>query len=109
MAYDETLANRVRETLADQTGLIERKMFGGLAFMLNGNMCCGIMKNELMVRVGPERYDTALASPEARIMDFTGRPMKNIVLISAEGVSNDEALKDWVQKGVAFATSLPAK
>lgn len=109
MAYDEALANRVRETLTDQTELTERKMFGGLSFMLNGNMCCGIIKDELMVRVGAEKYDAALANPKARIMTFTGRPMKNFVLISAEGVSTDEKLKAWVQQGVDFATSLPAK
>ncbi|MCC6614794.1 MAG: TfoX/Sxy family protein [Anaerolineae bacterium] len=109
MAYDETLAHRVREALAGQSGLTERKMFGGIAFMLSGNMCCGILKDGLLVRVGPEKYDAALANPQAHIMDFTGRPMKNIVLIDSEGVSTDEGLNAWLRQGVDFAASLPAK
>lgn len=109
MAYDETLADRVRSALGPHMGLTERKMFGGLAFMLDGNMCVGIVGDELMVRVGPDGYDTALGQPHARLMDFTGRPMRGIVYVGEKGVTSDDALTAWVQRGVGFAASLPAK
>ena len=109
MAYDETLAQRVRALLDEQEELSERKMFGGLAFMLRGNMCCGIVGNELMVRVGPEQYGVALAQPHARMIDFTGRPMTGMVMVSAEALGSDEHLDVWVAQGVAYAGSLPAK
>ncbi|MBE0689556.1 MAG: TfoX/Sxy family protein [Anaerolineae bacterium] len=109
MAYDETLANRVRETLAGQPGLTERKMFGGIAFMLNGNMCCGIIKDELMVRIGAVKHEAALAQSQVRPMDFTGRPMKGMVMVGAEGLHSDLALRGWVEQGVEYAASLPAK
>ena len=80
MAYDEELAERIRAALGDRADVSERKMFGGLSFMLRGNMCCGVDKTNLMVRVGSEAYDEALAQPGARLMDFTGRPMKGISL-----------------------------
>lgn len=86
MAYDEGLAHRVRATLADQPAVVEKKMFGGLTFMLQGNMCCGIMKDGLMVRVGPEHYVDALGQPHARPMLFTGKPMKGIVLVGRKAV-----------------------
>ena len=81
MAYDERLAQRVREELADRPGYAEKKMFGGLCFLLRGNMCCGVGKDGLMVRVGPEQYESALADDHARQMDFTGRPMKGFVFV----------------------------
>src|SRR5688500_4687974 len=109
MAYDESLARRVRVFLANQTELSERKMFGGLAFMVRGNMCCGIVGDELMVRVGPEQYAAALAQPHAREMDFTGRPMTGMVMVAAAGLATDEALEQWVRQGVTFASSLPSK
>jgi TfoX/Sxy family transcriptional regulator of competence genes len=109
MAYDENLAWRVRAQLADQADLSERKMFGGLAFMLRGNMCCGILGEELMVRVGPEQYATALAQLHAREMDFTGRPMTSMVMVATEGLSSDTALEEWIRQGIAFASSLPPK
>jgi TfoX/Sxy family transcriptional regulator of competence genes len=109
MAYDERLAHRVRAALADEAQLTERKMFGGLAFMLQGNMCCGIIKDELMVRVGPQQYAQALAQPHARMLDFTGRPMKGMVMVAPPGVEDDEALGRWVESGVAFTKTLPAK
>jgi len=109
MAYSEVLAQRVRETLQDELGVTERKMFGGLCFMVRGNMCCGIMGDELMLRVGPEQYEAALASPNARKMDFTGRAMKGMVYIDTEGIATDQALRDWVQWGLNFAGALPAK
>ena len=109
MAYDEVLAERVRRALTGRAGLSERKMFGGIAFMLQGNMCCGIVRNDLMVRVGPERHEEALAQPHARPMDFTGRPMRGMVYVTPEGCRTDEALKRWVEQGLNFAATLPAK
>ena len=109
MAYDEELAERVRRALAGRKGLSEKKMFGGIAYMLRGNMCCGIVKDQLMVRVGPERHAEALAQPHARPMDFTGRPMRGMVYVTPEGCRTDEALKRWVEQGLNFAATLPAK
>ena len=109
MAYDEALAERVRTALSDRDGLSERKMFGGLCFMLNGNMACGLTAEALMVRVGPEAFDEALALPHARPMDFTGRPMKGMVYVDPPGYSSDEGLSAWVERGAAFAASLPPK
>lgn len=109
MAYDEGLAQRIREALADGDGLTERRMFGGIAFMLHGNMAVGISNDELMVRVGPDRYDEALAQPHARVFDMTGRAMRGWVVVAAEGIADDGALDAWVQKGAEFARSLPAK
>jgi TfoX/Sxy family transcriptional regulator of competence genes len=109
MAYDEGLAQRVREILEDQRGISEKKMFGGLAFLLRGNMCCGVVTGDLMVRVGPDAYEDALAQRHAREMDFTGRPLKGMVYVSSRGIEDDEDLDGWVTRGVAFAGSLPAK
>ncbi len=109
MAYDEKLAARVRKILIRHKGLTEKKMFGGITFMLRGNMCCGIDRDNLMVRVGPERYEKALAEPHARPMDFTGRPLKGMVYVGPGGYRSDEALVKWVRRGINFATSLPPK
>ena len=115
MAYDEDVADRIRAALADQDGahtaygVTEKKMFGGLAFMVNGHMCCGLAKGELMVRVGPDQYEEALAQPHARVMDFTGRPMKGLVYVDSEGYESDEDLQAWVDRGLNFVTSLPPK
>lgn len=109
MAYDEILAERIRTILARRKGITERKMFGGLCFMASGNMACGIVKDELMVRVGPDRYEEALAEPHARPMDFTKRPLKGMVYVSTKGIRTDEGLKTWVDRGMKFARSLPAK
>ena len=109
MAYDEELAERVRRALTPHEGLSEKKMFGGIAFMLRGNMCCGIVRDQLMVRVGPERYDDALARPHARPMDFTGRPMKGMVYVGPEGLRSDADLSEWLRRGAEFAAALPPK
>jgi TfoX/Sxy family transcriptional regulator of competence genes len=108
MAFDEGLAERVRH-LGAEPGLSERKMFGGLCFLLNGNMSHGIVGNELMVRVGPAAYSEALALPHAREMDFTGRSMRGMVFVSEDGISEDDDLKEWLQRGLDFAGALPAK
>lgn len=109
MAYSELLAQRVRDALAGQAGVTEKKMFGGIAFMLQGNMCCGVMKDELMVRVGPEAHAGAMAQPNTREFAMSGRPMPGWILVTPDGVATDEGLRDWVQRGVDFARSLPAK
>ena len=109
MAYNENLANRIRESLGDRNELTEKKMFGGLSFMLGGNMCCGIMKDDLVVRVAPDSYEKALARPHARPMDFTGRPVKGMVYVGPEGYTSDQGLKYWLDQGLSFALSLPPK
>ncbi len=109
MAYDEGLAHRIRELLVDQPGLVEKKMFGGIGFMLHGNMACGVNKEDLIVRVGPEQYETALTGPHVKPFDLTGRPMKGWVMVEPDGYESDEALKAWVQQGLDFALSLPPK
>lgn len=109
MAYDEAIAQRVREALREYPGVTEKKMFGGLAFLLRGNMCCGIMGNELMVRVGSRGYEAALSRPHARKMDFTGKPLKGFVSVSPAGFASDGDLKAWIAKATEFVLSLPAK
>lgn len=111
MAYDETLAARVRAALAAQPGgaAEEKKMFGGLCFLVGGHMACGIVKDELMVRVGPEAYADALARPHAREMDFTGRPLKGMVYVAAPGLHSDADLAAWVAQGAAHARAQPPK
>ena len=108
VAYDETLAERVREILLVHPGLWEQKMFGGLAFMLDGHMCCGIAGSELMVRLGQEGAERALERPHVRSMDFTGRPMTTMVFVSSDGVRGG-ALKRWVDQATEFVKSLPKK
>jgi TfoX/Sxy family transcriptional regulator of competence genes len=109
MAYDETLAERVREVVRDMRGTTERKMFGGLAFMLRGNMFVGILEQSLMARVGPENYERALASPGAREMAFTGKPMRGYVFVDPAGVKSAADLKHWIHLCADFAATLPAK
>lgn len=109
MAYDEKLAERVRASLAERGDVAERKMFGGLCFLVGGNMAVGIVGSELMVRVGPEAYPSALAKPHAREMDFTGRPMRGMVYVEVAGLRSRRQLETWVGRGVAFASALPRK
>ena len=109
MAYDEQLAERVRAVLAGQSELTERKMFGGLAFMLAGNMCVGVEHDRLMVRLGQDLYEDALTRPHAAPMDFTGRPMKGFVFVAPGGISTPAALLEWVDLGVQYCRTLPAK
>ncbi len=109
MAYDEQLAERVRGALGEFAGLSERKMFGGLAFLVGGHMCCGVVGAELMVRVGAEGYEAALSEPYTREMDFTGRPLTGFVYVGRDGLSSDGDLRAWVERGARYASSLPAK
>jgi TfoX/Sxy family transcriptional regulator of competence genes len=109
MTYDEKLAGRVRRALARRKGLAEKKMFGGISFMVGGNMCCGVVNDDLVVRVGLEDYEKALAEPHARPMDFTGRPLKGFVFVGPDGYRTDKALSTWLKRAVDFAASLPVK
>lgn len=109
MVYSKQLADRARIALVATRDLQERKMFGGLAFMVNGHMCCGIIGEELMVRVGPDLYDASLAQPYTREMDFTGKPLKGMVYVAREGLESEQQLGQWVQRGLAYVSTLPAK
>ncbi len=110
MPIDEKLAERIRGALKGSRGITEKAMFGGLCFLHRGNMCCGTMKDGgLMVRPGEERATLLAKKPHARICDFTGRPMKSIVLVDPPGFKTAAALQKWIDEGVAYASSLPAK
>lgn len=109
MAYDEFLADRIRLIIGGMPMVTERKMFGGLAFMVNGHMACGPVNQILMVRVGPDDYEAALTRPEAGELTFTNRPMRGMVEIDVESLEDDKLLEEWVQRGFDFAMSLPPK
>ena len=109
MAYDEDLAQRIRAELGGHPGLQEKKMFGGIAFLIRGNMACGVNGDNLIIRVGPEGHQEALAQPHTRPFDMTGRPMSGWIVVTPEGAASQEDLKRWVGQGAAFAESLPAK
>ena len=95
--------------LADRSVVREQKMFGGLAFMVDGNMACGILRGELIIRVGKENLGDALCLPHARIFNMTGRPMRSFVYVAAEGIATDEGLQEWASRGIDYAGSLPPK
>lgn len=109
MTYDDGLAHRIRTVLDDRPGVTETEMFGGIAFMLSGNMVCGIIDESLVARVGPDAYDDALEEPYVRPMDFTGHPMRGLVYVDPPGLVSDESLERWLDRCVAFAESLPEK
>jgi hypothetical protein len=109
MAYDEMLAVRIRAALGSLPGLQEKKMFGGVGYLVNGNMACGVSGPDLIVRVGKERSAQALAQPHTRLFDMTGRPMSGWVMVGPEGCASEADLKGWVDQGVEFALSLPPK
>ena len=109
MAYDEGLTQRIEDVLGDRPDLVAKKMFGGIGFLLRGNMACGVNKDHLVVRVGPDRYEAALAQPHVKEFDITGRSMKGWVIVEPPGYESDEDLQDWVQQGFDFALSLPPK
>jgi TfoX/Sxy family transcriptional regulator of competence genes len=109
MAYDEAVARRVGKVLGRHGKIAEKKMFGGMAFMLRGHMCCGVLGDKLMVRVGPENYEEALAQPHVRKMDFTGRPLKGFLYVEPAGFSSDRDLKAWISKAKNYVLSLPAR
>ena len=109
MAFDESLAARIRDAVARIKNIEEKKMFGGIGFLLSGNMLVGVWKNSLIVRLGPDGYEDALLEPNVKVFDITGKPMKNWILVEPEGVVEDEELKDWIQRAVKFVGRLPKK
>ena len=110
MALDEKLAERLESALGAIKGITRKKMFGGLCFLHNGNMLCGLdNRGNLMVRVGPERYEDALKMEHAAEMDFTGKPMRGMICVRPEGLKTDEALGSWIGMGLGFTSSLPEK
>lgn len=109
MAFDEGLAERIREFLQHKPNYSEKKMFGGLAFMQDGHMFVGIVGDVLMARVGPDAYQQALGRSHVREMDFTGKPMKGYVFVDPPGFENDEMLENWIAECCSFAQTLPAK
>ena len=109
MAFDEALAGRIRQRLARRKNVEEKKMFGGIGFLLNGNLLVGVRKDSLIVRLGPEESDEALKEPHVSEFNITGRAMKGWVLVEPEGVEDDDQLKDWIQRAAKFVGALPAK
>ena len=109
MAYDEGLAERIRGVFGERPGVSERRMFGGIAFMVKDRMSVGIAKDKLMVRVGPEAYEAALRERHVRKMDFTGRPLSGFVYVLPAGYESDADLQRWIERAVAYAASAPAK
>ena len=109
MAYDESVAQRVRNAIANRDGLSERKMFGGLCLMLNGNMFAGVINDELMLRVGADNSDTLLAKPGARAMDFTGKPMKGYIYVASSAFATPDTLDEWLGHALGFVETLPPK
>jgi TfoX/Sxy family transcriptional regulator of competence genes len=108
MAYNLKLAERIRSQL-DGVPFVEKKMFGGIGFLLNGNMACGVNKDNLIVRVDPEKHVDLLKKPHTKPFDLTGKPMKGWLLVEADGVKTEKQLSAWVKEGVEFAGTLPAK
>lgn len=109
MAFDETLAARIRQAFVRKKGIAEKKMFGGVGYLLNGNLLVGVWKNSLIARLGPEQAGTALEEPHVSEFNITGRAMKGWVLVAPPGVDDDDQLKDWIQRAVKFVGKLPAK
>jgi TfoX/Sxy family transcriptional regulator of competence genes len=109
MAFDEGLAQRLRELLEDHPYASEKKMFGGLGFMISGNMCVAVMGDTMVVRVGPPNYEDALSQPYAHDFNFTGKSMKGWVVIDAEGLAEDKDLASWLARGEQFASALMPK
>ena len=109
MAYDPILAQRAREDMQHLPGFTEKQMFGGVGFLLWGNMACGVNGDNLIVRVGPAGYDQALAQPYTRVFDMTGRPMTGWIVVEPAGVASQTDLRRWIDQGVKFTLTLPAK
>src|SRR5207249_7873782 len=109
MAFSESLAARIRDALVRKRGVKEKKMFGGVGFLLNGNMLVGVWKDSLIVRLGSEEGDEALREPHVKEFDITGRAMKGWVLVEPQGVEDDDQLKGWIQRATRFVKTLPGK
>ena len=109
MAYDHNLAQRVRAELDEIPGLQEKKMFGGVGYLIFGNMACGVHGEDLIVRVGSDAYEAALKQPHTKPFDMTGKPLSGWIVVTAGGYKSDGDLRNWVERGVVFARSLPQK
>ena len=109
MPYSESLAARARQMFAGMRGITEKKMFGGVVFLLYGNMCVGIWQTSLIARLGPEQAAAALNEPNVVEFDITGRSMKGWIMVEAEGVETDPQLREWVERAVEFVETLPRK
>lgn len=109
MAFDETLAARIRNALARKKYIVEKKMFGCICFFLNGNALAGVWKDKLIARLGPDEGEAALLEPHVRAFDITGRPMRNWVAVEPKGVESDDQLKHWIERALKFVRKLPAK
>lgn len=109
MPYDERLGERIQKVLASRKGVTQKKMFGGLAFMLNGNMCCGVIKDFLVLRLGLDLSQKALSEPHTRLFDLAGRVEKGIILVTPPGYETEDALRKWVERAVDFTSSLQPK
>jgi TfoX/Sxy family transcriptional regulator of competence genes len=109
MAYSKSLAARIRELLARRNGIAEKRMFGGIAFMLYGNMLAGVWKDSLIARLGPDEGEKALSQANVSKFDVTGRPMKGWVMVEPDGIENDGQLVDWIERAARFVATLPVK
>lgn len=109
MPYSESLAQRLRHLLTGRRGLTEKKMFGGLGFLLNGNLGVGVWKNSLIARIDPAYYDSALTNAHVHEFDITGRPMRGWIMIDPDGLETDIQLGHWVEKAIDFVDTLPQK
>ncbi|OGO35963.1 MAG: RNA methyltransferase [Chloroflexi bacterium RBG_16_57_11] len=109
MAHDERIAQRAREEMQDLPGFTEKKMFGGVGFLLWGNMACGVNGDDFIVRVGKDGNDEALSQPHTRVFDMTGKPMPGWILVRPEGVNSQADLRRWIDRGVKFTLTLPPK
>lgn len=109
MAFSESLADRIRSALRGRRGIVEKKMFGGVGFLLSGNMCVGVWKTSLIARVGTDEYDDALQQPHVGEFDITGRAMRGWVMVEPEGIDDDQQLRRWIDLSLAFVSTLPAK
>ncbi len=109
MAYDENLAERIRTKLKGTRGLSEKKMFGGVGFLINGNMACGVIKQDMVVRLAGDQAEAALQRAHVKVFDMTGKPMKGWILVEPKGVASDKALEGWIEQSTEFAKTLPPK
>lgn len=109
MAYSDSLVFRIRQVVARRRDMTEKKMFGGVCFLLNGNICVGVWRNSLIARLGAEQEDTALSEPYVKKMDVTGKPMKGWVLVEPDGVESDAQLSRWIEQAIEFVSTLPSK
>ncbi len=109
MAFDESLAARIRQSLARRKNVEDKKMFGGIGFLLNGNLLVGVWKDSLIARIGPDEYEDAVLEPHVKEFDITGKPMKGWVLVEPQGVVDDEQLNEWIQRALKFVGKLPVK